>query len=77
MSQCQGKTKLGDRCKRSTREGSRFCATHTNQAQNPSEASSPAGASTERGVLEAVVAIAAAGLVLVAVLTARRLFRFV
>jgi len=77
MSQCQGKTKSGDRCKRSTREGSRFCATHTDQAQDPGEASAPANASTERESLEAAVTIAAAGLVLVAVLAVRRLFRFV
>ena len=76
MSQCHGNTKSGDRCKRSTREGSRFCATHTDQAQNPGEASSTAGALTERGGLEAVLAIAAAGLVLVTVLAVRRLFRF-
>ncbi len=75
MSQCYGTTKSGDRCKRSTREGSRFCTIHADQAQDPGETSSPADASTECEPLEAIVAIAAAGLVLVAVLTVRRLFR--
>ena len=31
MTQCQGTTKKGDRCKREAREGSAFCAIHQDQ----------------------------------------------
>ena len=75
MSQCYGKTKSGDRCKRSTREGSRFCTIHADQAQDEGDPGPRADVSMERQPLEAVGALAAAGLVLAAVLAARRLFR--
>ena len=31
MTQCEGTTKKGDRCKREAREGSPFCAIHQDQ----------------------------------------------
>ncbi len=76
MSQCYGKTKVGDRCKRSTREGSRFCAIHADQALDSGASGLPAGRSGRQPV-DAIAAVAAASLVLVAVLAVRRLFRLV
>ena len=76
MGTCNGKTKSGSRCKRPVREGSRFCATHAGQSQGLGDADSPDEASQERGPLEALIILAAAGAVFFAVLTVRRFFRF-
>jgi hypothetical protein len=76
MGTCNGKTKSGSRCKRSVREGSRFCATHASQSQGEGNADSQGEAPQERGPLEAMVILAAAGAALFAVLTVRRFFRF-
>lgn len=35
MTQCRGKTKKGDRCKRDAREGSDFCSIHQEQEIRP------------------------------------------
>ncbi len=32
MARCEGSTKAGERCKRSAREGERFCSTHAGSA---------------------------------------------
>ena len=74
MGTCNGKTKSGSRCKRSVREGSRFCATHASQGLGDGD--SPDVTSQEREPLEALIVLAAAGAVLFAVLTVRRFFRF-
>ena len=76
MDRCHGKTKSGTRCKRSVREGSRFCATHASQSQGLGDANSPSETSQEREPLETLIGLAAAGAVLFAVLTVRRFFRF-
>jgi len=76
MGTCYGKTKSGSRCKRSVREGSRFCATHASQSQGLGDGDSPDETSQEREPLEALIVLAAAGAVFFAVLTVRRFFRF-
>jgi hypothetical protein len=76
VDRCHGKTKSGTRCKRSVREGSRFCATHAGQPQGLGDANSPGETSQEREPLETLIVLAAAGAVLFAVLTVRRFFRF-
>ena len=67
MTQCQGVTKKGDRCKREAREGSAFCAIH--QDQEVKERKRP---DTEEWDTEAIMK-AAIGLGLVAAIF---LFRF-
>lgn len=67
MTQCQGTTKKGDRCKREAREGSGFCAIH--QDQEVRQRKQPA---TEEWDTEAIVK-AAIGFGLVAAIF---LFRF-
>ena len=76
MDTCHGKTKSGTRCKRSVREGSRFCATHASQAQGLGDADSPGETSQERDPLKTLIVLAAAGAVLYVALTLRRVFRF-
>lgn len=41
MGRCHGKTKSGTRCKRSVREGSRFCASHASQTQGLGDTDAP------------------------------------
>ena len=67
MTQCQGTTKKGDRCKREAREASAYCAIH--QDQEVRERRMPPG---EEWDTEAIVK-AALGLGLVAAIF---LFRF-
>lgn len=76
MDRCNGTTKSGARCKRSASEGSQFCAMHADQALDPEEATPSADEASGRDPLEALVAVAAAGVVLLAVLTVRKVFRF-
>jgi len=76
MDRCNGTTRSGTRCKRSASEGSPFCAMHADQARNPEEATPSADEARDCDPLEALVALAAAGVVLIAVLTVRRVFRF-
>ena len=76
MDTCHGKTKSGTRCKRSVREGSRFCATHADQSQGPGDAESTGETSQEREPLETLIVLAAAGAVLYGILALRRVFRF-
>jgi hypothetical protein len=71
-----GRTKSGDRCKRSAREGSSCCAIHAAQAEaTPGEADATDQPSEERGTLDTLVLVAATGVVVVALLTVRRFFR--
>ena len=77
MERCHGKTKSGARCKRSAAAGSRFCVGHADQAEGtPRDADSSGESSRERDPLDMLITLAAAGAVLCAVLTLRRLFRF-
>ena len=77
MERCHGKTKSGARCKRSATAGSRFCATHAGQAEGRlRDTDSPRDTSQERDPLDTLIMLAAAGAVVCAVLTLRRLFRF-
>ena len=52
MDTCHGKTKSGTRCKRSIREGSRFCSTHSDQSQEAGDADSTGRTSQEREPVE-------------------------
>ncbi len=72
MDRCHGKTKSGTRCKRSVREGSRFCATHAGQTQGLEHADVPGETSEELDSLDTMIVLAAAGAVLYVVLTLRR-----
>ncbi len=87
MSRCEGSTKAGERCKRSAREGERFCSTHADSATNTAEGTTrkePARGDTnrsgrsecvERDVFDALFGLAAAGVVIAAALTLRRFIR--
>ena len=76
MDRCHGKTKSGTRCKRSVREGSRFCATHASQSQGLGDADAPGEKSQELDSLDTLIVLAAAGAVLYVILLVRRVFRF-
>lgn len=76
MERCHGKTKSGDRCRRSAREGSRFCAAHVGQAEETTGEDHAAGkAGQERDPLDTVILVAVAGFVVWAALVFRRLVR--
>ena len=76
MGRCNGTTTSGTRCKRSVREGARFCATHAGQSSTSEAADVRDEAVQRSSALDAVIGLAVAGLVLGAALTFRRLFRF-
>ncbi len=76
MERCHGKTKSGDRCRRSAREGSPFCAAHVGQAEEPTGEGHAAGTAGQEGdPLETVILVAVAGVVVWAALALRRLVR--
>jgi hypothetical protein len=91
VSRCEGSTKAGERCKRSAREGERFCSTHADSATNTAEESARNTAREDqaerdtnrscesegvgRDVFDALFGLAAAGVVIVAALTLRRFIR--
>jgi hypothetical protein len=77
VERCHGKTKSGDRCKRSARAGSRFCATHGGQAEEALGRSDSSGeTSQQRDPLNTLIGLAVLSAVVCAALTFRRLFRF-
>ena len=80
MDQCHGKTKAGDRCKRSASEGSLYCSTHAGQAGDSTpEPEAPDvvdGKCDDRDAVETLIAAAVLGVALVVVLMVGRLFRF-
>ncbi|MFC1531705.1 hypothetical protein ACFL5T_05620 [Gemmatimonadota bacterium] len=76
MDTCHGRTKSGTRCKRSIREGSRFCSTHADQSQEAGDVDSKGRTSQEREPVETLIVLAAAGAVLYLALALRRVFRF-
>ena len=57
MDTCHGTTKSGARCKRSIREGSRFCSTHADQSQEPGNADSTGKTSQEREPVETLIVL--------------------
>ncbi|MBK5099000.1 MAG: hypothetical protein JJE01_14580 [Gemmatimonadetes bacterium] len=79
MEQCHGKTKAGDRCKRSASDGSLYCSAHAGQAGDGApEPEAPEVADGKCGDLDAVetfVAVAALGVAIIVVLKVGRLFR--
>jgi len=77
VERCHGKTKSGDRCKRSARAGSRFCASHGGQAEEALGQSDSSGeTSQQRDPLDTLIGLAVLSAVVCAALTFRRLFRF-
>lgn len=79
MSRCHGTTKAGTRCKRPAGEGARYCAAHAGQAEEaaaaggagpesaqgggPESADSVGRSTRDRGLIEAVVGLAAVGVI--------------
>ena len=76
MDRCHGKTKSGNRCKRSVPKGSRFCASHASQAEGLGDADAPGDTSQELDSADILIILAVAGAVLYVVLTLRRFFWF-
>lgn len=76
MARCHGSTKAGERCKRSVPDGTMYCAAHADQAEPKPGLEPESPRSEDRGPLDTVVALAAAAVVVMAVLTVRRFFRF-
>ena len=79
MEQCHGKTKAGDRCKRSASDGSLYCSAHAGQAgESAPEPEAPEvvdGKCGDRDAVETFVVAAALGVALIVVLKVGRLFR--
>jgi len=77
VERCQGKTKSGDRCKRSVPAGSRFCASHGGQTEETAgQSESSSEASHRRDPLNTLIGLAMLSAVVWAALTFRRVFRF-
>jgi hypothetical protein len=77
MERCHGKTKSGDRCKRSAREGAQFCSMHAEQAEDTPEAGGPGGgAARGRDLFDVAIGLAVVGFALGGAFAFRRLFRF-
>ena len=77
MERCHGKTRSGDRCKRSAPEGSLYCGMHADQeSADAQDSASLDDELLERGFFDTLVVVAAAGIALGAALAFRRIFRF-
>ena len=76
MERCHGTTKAGERCKRSAPEDARYCGMHADQATGEPEEPAFEEAFDERGLLDTLVVLAAAGIAVGAALVFRRIFRF-
>jgi len=72
VDRCHGKTKAGERCKRSVPDGDEYCSVHAAQA---AAAPDSATASDETGLLDTLFVLAAAGAILSVGLILRRTFR--
>lgn len=59
MSQCEGKTRKGERCKRDARDGSAFCSIHLDQEVR--ERTQPAGEWDRDAIMKAAVGFALVG----------------
>ena len=84
MDQCQGRTKAGNRCKRSASAGSLYCSTHADQARGgksrtekpePDAPEVLVGTPEERGPVDTLIVAAALGAAVVVVLVFGKLFR--
>ena len=76
MERCHGRTKSGERCKRSAPEGSLYCGLHVDQeAEELEDTRAEAEVAAERDLFETVVVVAAAGIALWLALAFRRIFR--
>jgi len=79
MPTCQGKTKSGNRCKRSVAEGASFCSAHVDQAVHVAGEESPTDDCREslfdRDPIDALLAVAVGGVLIGAALVFRRVFR--
>lgn len=84
VDQCQGKTKAGNRCKRSASAGSLYCSTHADQARrgkSRTETPEPdapeilVGTPEERGPVDTLIVAAALGAAVVVVIAFGKLFR--
>ena len=71
MERCQGKTKSGDRCKRSVPAGSRFCASHDGQTEE-----TVSHTSRQRDPVNTLIGLAMLSAVVWAALAFKRVFRF-
>ena len=72
MDRCHGKTKAGDRCRRSVPDGQTFCSAHADQESESGD--SPIGPD-DTGGLDTLLVLAAAGVILAVGLVLRRTFR--
>ena len=59
MSQCEGKTRKGERCKRDARTGSPFCSIH--QDQEVRERTQPSGEWDRDAITKAAIGFALVG----------------
>lgn len=59
MSQCEGKTRKGERCKRDARQGSAFCSIH--QDQEVRERTQPDGEWDRDAMMKAAIGFALVG----------------
>ncbi len=79
MDQCHGKTKAGNRCKRSASDGSLYCSAHAGQARDgapePEAPEAAVDASAERDPVETLVVAAVLGVAIIVVMKIGRLFR--
>jgi len=79
VDQCHGKTKAGNRCKRSASDGSLYCSAHAGQAGDsapePEAPEAAADANGERDPVETLVVAAVLGVAIIVVMKIGRLFR--
>ncbi len=84
MDQCQGRTKAGNRCKRSASAGFLYCSTHADQARTGRSGTKSPGADApeilvgtpeERGALDTLIVAAALGAAVVVVFAFGKLLR--
>ena len=76
MDRCHGKTKAGERCKRSVPEGESYCSLHADQArEEPTAERDDSLKAEDLGLVETVFVLAAAGLIISVGLVLRRTFR--
>ena len=79
MPVCHGTTKSGNRCKRLIVEGERFCSTHAEQSAQEPESAEAADSCCESlcetDPMDAMLALAVGGAILVTVLLFRRVIR--
>jgi len=75
VERCHGRTKAGERCKRTVPEGEEYCSLHGEQADAETGAGHASGDPEETGVLDTIFVLAAAGVIITVGLVLRRTFR--